>query len=321
MSRLPTRDVANPFAGSSCGSRANRVRSALLLTRKFTNRTSRRLIEEFARRGVAMEPVDPFECALHVSADGPRVVRAGRDVSADLVMPRFGPGLTEFGLSLLRQFERSGVRALNDSLAIARARDKFRCLQILAECGVPVPMTLMTRESEVKPALETLPGEGCVVKVLQGSQGTGVLRFHDRERAARFLLTTGRMKQNLLVQEFVDAKRDLRVVVAGGRCVAAMARATDGDFRANLHLGGVGTPLAISPSLDALARRATVAVGLDVAGVDLIESERGLLVLEVNPSPGIEGIEAVTGSNVAGAVADFALAPAAADDASANERS
>lgn len=297
-------------------------RAALLLTRRFTNRTSMRLVEEFGRRGIPMTPVDPFDCAIHVASDGPFLVCKGTELRADLVMPRFGPGLTEFGLALLRQFERAGVRALNGSLAIARARDKFRCLQSLAERGVPVPVSLLARETEIERALEALPGDGCVAKVLQGSQGTGVLRFRDRKHAARFLTTTGRMKQNILVQEFVEAPRDLRVFVVGGRCVAAMARTIGDDFRANLHLGGTGTPVDLTPPLEDLARRAVDAVGLDVAGVDLIESERGPLVLEVNPSPGIEGIEAVTGRDVAGSVAEYAGALRAVEaEPSAIERS
>lgn len=281
----------------------------LLLTRKATNVSSRRLLASFEQRGQTIEAIDPLACCLVAETGSVRVLRDGRELRPDAVIPRFGPGLTEFGLSLLRHFETRSVPTLNTSRAIMSGRDKFRSMQLMAAAGVDIPKTVLARSGDAPGALDSIPGESLVAKVLQGSQGTGVVLLESRDFARRFLDTASREKQNILVQERVTgAGRDLRMFVVGGRVVAAMARQRSQGFRSNLHVGGRGIALAtedMDAALPDVAVKAARAVGLEVAGVDIMESDRGPLVLEANPSPGIEGIEAVTGVDVAGAVADY----------------
>ena len=286
----------------------------LLLSRQSTNQSSKRLIAAVAERGHVLAGVDPLECVLEVGHRAPGDRGLGLrtqegPVDGIATLPRFGPGLTEFGLSLLRHFERAGIPGLNDSVSILSARDKFRCLQILSSSGVPVPRTILSRSSNPSDALKGFEGEHVVAKVLQGSQGTGVVRLERGPRGQDWLDRAWAEKQNILVQEYVPgAESDIRLFVVGDRVVASMRREAVDGFRSNLHVGAKSSAYEASSTLEDLAVRATGAVGLDVAGVDVIESTEGPMVLEVNPSPGIEGIEAATGVDVAGAVADALIA-------------
>jgi ribosomal protein S6--L-glutamate ligase len=281
---------------------------ALLLGRKATGYSARRLGEAFRERGHELVPVDPLECAAIVGEGGLEVRRGGETITGDGVLPRFGPGLTEFGLQLLRHFESLGLPSLNSSDSIDKARDKFRCLQILAAAGLPVPSTVMARSPrDLDRVLDRVGAAPVIVKVLKGSQGTGVVLLREREEARRFLDIAWSQKQNLLVQRFVGESRgrDLRVLVLGDRAVAAMERqAEEGEFRANLHRGSRGRAVEPRGEAAALAVRASRAVGLQLAGVDLLPAEGGAVVLELNPSPGLEGIEAATGQDLAGRIVD-----------------
>jgi len=280
---------------------------ALLLSRQAKNYSSRRLVEAFAALGHELVPVDPLRCAMSVGRTGLELEYRGAPLEGDGVLPRFGPGLTEYGLELLRHLESIGIPSLNVSDAVDRSRDKFRTLQILAAAGLPVPETCLARdEVDLERALERVGRGPVVVKVLKGSQGTGVLLLRDRDQAMRFARIAWAERQNVLLQEFVATPdgSDLRVVVLGGEVVAAMSRVpASGDFRSNLHRGSRARPVDPNPAVSDLAVQAARVVGLDLAGVDLLASDVGPRLLELNPSPGLEGIERTTGLDVAARIA------------------
>jgi ribosomal protein S6--L-glutamate ligase len=283
----------------------------LLLSRKSTNYSSRRLIESWLRSDAQIVPVDPLDCVACVGDGTPAVHWNGAPLSADLVIPRFGPGLMEFALPVLRQLEHSGIPSLNDSSSIERSRDKFHSLQILAREGLPVPRTVMARSaSQLDHALDLVGPGPVVVKVLKGSQGTGVVRLDGIDPARRFLERVYEQKHNPMAQRYLveAAGRDERILVVGGRAIAGMMRqARDGEFRANVHQGSrvVGIPVDGPPGK--LAVRAAAALGLEVAGVDIVRTDRGPVILEINPSPGLEGIETATGVDVAGEIVRWCI--------------
>jgi len=281
--------------------------SAVLLASKGSGYTARRLSAELEERSLPLLVVDPLECSLRLDPGAPTVLFRGAALSPRGVLPRFGPGLHELAVLLLRQLEGSGAVAFNSAQAIDESRDKFRCLQRLAKEGLAVPRSFLSRGRGEADPLAGFPEGPVVVKVLRGSQGTGVVRLADHGAARRFLRIAWAQKQNVLVQEWIPeaARGDLRALVVSGRLVAAMARRAGTDFRSNLHAGGTGEGVVVpSAEVASCATASATAVGLDVAGVDLVDTERGPVVLEVNASPGLEGIERATGENVAGAIAD-----------------
>jgi ribosomal protein S6--L-glutamate ligase len=224
--------------------------------------------------------------------------------SIDLVVPRIGTSLTEYGLAVIHQFELMGVPVLNASGAVYKARDKLRSLQVLVARGVPVPATLMARNPEsVEWCIEQLGGPPVVLKLLQGTQGVGVMLAESLAAAEAILDAMWGLNQNILVQKFIGESRgrDVRCIVVGGRVVAAMRRvARAGSFRSNLHRGGRGESVTpVPPEIERVALEASRAVGLTVSGVDMLEGKDGPLVTEVNVSPGLEGVEAATGVDVA----------------------
>jgi len=291
-----------------------------VLSRRRSLYSTRRLLEACETRGHEAIVLDPLQCSLSLARDAPMVSYRGLDgrlPDVDVVVPRIGASITEHGLAVVNQFETMGVPILNTSQAIARSRDKLHALQLLSRAGVDIPKTVMTRHpSQVHRAVELVGGPPVILKLVRGTHGIGVILAETEQAAQQVVETLFSLGMTVLVQEFVEESegRDLRVVLVGGRLVAAMRRETPDsgprEIRSNMHRGAVGTPFDLPPEYLRAARAAGRAMRLQVAGVDLIESRSGPKVLEVNSSPGVEGIEQCTGIDVAGAVVDHAAAHA-----------
>ena len=287
----------------------------VLLSGKGTHYATRRLRQAAKARGHLARALNPVKFVCRLEDGLATVYYYGRRFrAADVLIPRISVQTTEFGVAVVRQFELAGFPLVNHHQAIALSRNKMRCLQQLAVSGVPVPRTFTTRSSlSLDEAIRYLGGWPVVAKVLCGTQGVGVVLVDRRETLESLLQTIWSYKDNVLLQEYVRESKgeDIRVLVVGGRAVAAMRRTSrQGDFRSNIHRGGEALPVDLTQEMEDLAVRAAGAVGLDVAGVDLLESERGLLVNEVNSSPGLEGIEGATGIDAAGEIIAFAEAVA-----------
>jgi len=285
----------------------------LLLSRSPAIYSTRRLLEACDDEGLDAVVADPLDLALLLPSGGkPAIHSASHSVQdVDLVIPRIGTTITEYGLAVLNHFELTGVPVLNPSSAVYRARDKLRSLQVLVAHGVPVPATLMARSPDsIEWCIEQLGGPPVVLKLLQGTQGVGVMLAESVTAAEAILDAMWGLNQNILVQKFIAESRgrDLRCIVVGDRVVAAMRRvARAGSFRSNIHRGGRGEVIdPVPPDLEATAVAASRAMGLAVSGVDLLEGRDGALVTEVNVSPGLEGIEAASGRDIAREIVRFA---------------
>ena len=278
-----------------------------ILSRNGKLYSTRRLVEAARERGHSVRVLDPLRCYMRISSDGFDMRYKGKPVSGyAAVVPRIGASVTRYGCAVLRQFELMGSYSPNSAAAIARARDKLRCHQVLAAEGIGLPVTVFgDNPDDTGDLLALLGPPPHVIKLNEGTQGAGVM-LTEKTSASRATIETLRgLYANFLVQEFVaEAKgADLRCFVVGDRVVAAMRRqAPTGDFRSNLHRGGTAKTVRPSRAEVATAVHAARTLGLGVAGVDMLRSKRGPLVLEVSSSPGLEGIEAATGIDVAGAV-------------------
>jgi ribosomal protein S6--L-glutamate ligase len=287
-----------------------------ILSRNGKLYSTRRLVEAARERGHSARVLDPLRCYLRISSDGFDMRYKGKPLAGyAAVVPRIGASVTRYGCAVLRQFELMGCYSPNSAAAIARARDKLRCHQVLAAEGIGLPVTVFgDNPDDTGDLLAMLGPAPHVIKLNEGTQGAGVM-LTEKPSASRAAIETLRgLYANFLVQEFIaEAKgADLRCFVVGDRVVAAMRReAPAGDFRSNLHRGGSAKKIRPSRAEVETAVRAARILGLGVAGVDLIRSERGPLVLEVNSSPGLEGIETVTGVDVAGAVIEHVAAQGA----------
>jgi len=278
-----------------------------ILSRNSRLYSTTRLVAAARARGHRVRVLDPLRCYMRIARDGFSVHYGGRALKGvDAVIPRIGASVTFYGTAVLRQFEMMGVYTPNPSEAVLRARDKLRSLQILARHGIDLPVTVFgDNPDDTSDLLNMLGAPPHVIKLNEGAQGSGVV-LAEKPAASQSVIEAFRgLYANFLVQEFVREAngRDVRCFVVGDRVVAAMQRAAmDGDFRANLHRGGTGSAVRLSAAERRIALRAAEVLGLGIAGVDLLRSERGPLVLEVNASPGLEGIEAVSGVDVAEAV-------------------
>jgi len=288
-----------------------------ILSRRRSLYSTRRLIDAAGDRGHEALVLDPLQCSLVLRPGAVEVFYRGLDgrlPSVDVVLPRIGASITEHGLAVVNQFDMMGVPIVNNSQPIARSRDKLRSLQLLARAGVDIPRTVMARHpSQIHKALEIVGGPPAILKLVRGTQGIGVILAETEQIAEQVVETLWSLGMTVLVQEFVEESegRDIRVIVVGSKVVAAMRRqARLGEFRSNVHRGGTGTAVDLPPDHVRAALQATRAMHLHVAGVDLLESRGGAKVLEVNSSPGFEGIEQATGIDVAGAVVEFAVAHA-----------
>lgn len=300
-----------------------------ILSRNSNLYSTRRLLEAARLRGHEAYVIDTLAIAIEIgvkdeSHTGIKVVAAHQTPrgkwgmlpdattflpQVEAIIPRIGSSITYYGLTVVRQFEAKGVLTTAASQAIAQSRDKLHSLQIMSQAGLPVPKTAVIIKPEaLYSAIQAVGPPPVIVKLIQGTQGRGVILARNWQTTAAVLETLQAYKKQALVQEYVpEAKgRDTRIIVVGDRCVAAMTRiAAAGEFRANLHRGGTAVPATLDAETENLALTAARAHGLSVAGVDLIQSKRGPLLLEVNSSPGIEGIETVTGLDVAGEIIQF----------------
>jgi ribosomal protein S6--L-glutamate ligase len=284
-----------------------------ILSRNSKLYSTRRLIEAARERHHSVRVLDPLRCYLRISSEGFGMHYKGRSIAGyGAVIPRIGASITRYGTAVLRQFELMGTHAPNPSDAIARARDKLRCHQLLAAQGIGLPVTVFgDNPDDTADLLSMLGPPPHVIKLNEGTQGAGVM-LTEKPSASRSVIEALRgLYANFLVQEFIAEARgaDLRCFVVGDQVVATMRRqAPKGDFRSNLHRGGTARAVRASAAEQATAVRAAAVLGLGIAGVDLIRSRRGPLVLEVNASPGLEGIEEATGIDIAGRIIDFVVA-------------
>ena len=278
-----------------------------ILSRNTRLYSTRRLVEAARERSHVVRVLDPLRCYVRIAPGGASVRYKGKALrEIDAVIPRIGTTTTFYGTAVLRQLEMMGVYTPNSSDAVLRARDKLRCLQILASHGLDMPVTVFgDNPDDTNDVLAMLGEPPHVIKLNEGSQGTGVVLAEKRSASQSVIEAFRGLYANFLVQEFIAEANgsDLRCFVVGKKVIAAMQReASPGDFRANLHRGGSASRATLSAEEKRIAVRAAGALGLGIAGVDLLRSRRGPLILEVNASPGLEGIETATGVDVSGQI-------------------
>jgi len=279
----------------------------LVLSRNANLYSTTRLVEAGRARGHDVSVVDYLRCYMDITSKRPSVKYAGNKLTGvDAVIPRIGATHTFYGTAVVRQFEMMGVTPANESQAISRSRDKLRALQILAREGIGLPVTGFAHSTkDVDGLIETVGGAPLVIKLLEGTQGIGVVLTETRKAAQSVIEAFRGMNANILVQEFVkeSSGEDLRCLIIDDEVIATMRRVgAPGDFRSNLHRGGRAEATEPTPEEREAAIAAARCLGLKVAGVDILRSSRGPLVIEVNSSPGLEGVEGATGVDVAGAV-------------------
>lgn len=274
-----------------------------ILSRDGTLYSCKRLREAAMQRGHLVEIIDPLSCYMNISPASSIHYKGRQLPHFDAVIPRIGSAITFYGTAALRQFEMLGSYPLNESVAITRARDKLRSLQLLARQGIDLPITGIAHSpDDTSDMIDMVGGAPLVVKLVEGTQGIGVVLAETRQAAESVVDAFRGLNAHILVQEYIkEAKgRDIRCFVVGDEVVAAIERrAKEGDFRSNLHRGGVATIANITPREREIALKAAQTMGLDVAGVDILRAERGPLVMEVNASPGLEGVEKTTGIDIA----------------------
>jgi ribosomal protein S6--L-glutamate ligase len=281
-----------------------------ILSRGKSLYSTRRLREAGKARGHKTLVIDPLRCYMNIATLKPAVHFNGKPVEdVDAVIPRIGASVTFYGTAVVRQFEMMGVFSLNESVAISRSRDKLRSLQLLARRGIGLPVTgFASSPDDTEDLLSLVGGAPVVVKLLEGTQGKGVVLAETRNAADGVIDAFRGLAADFLVQRFVKeaSGSDIRCFVIGGKVVAAMQRqAPAGEFRSNLHRGGSAHVVKITPQERSMAVRAARIIGLNVAGVDILRSNQGPLVIEVNSSPGLEGIEEATGIDIASLIMEY----------------
>jgi ribosomal protein S6--L-glutamate ligase len=281
-----------------------------ILSRNPRIYSTHRLVKAAISRGHQVQVVNPLRCYMNITSAKPTVHFREQSLDQfDAIIPRIGASITFYGTAILRQFEMMGTYSLNESTSITRSRDKLRCLQILSRSGIGLPTTSYAHSTKMTGKLiEMVGGAPCVIKLIEGTQGKGVILAETPKAAESVIDGLRQMKAHFLVQEFIKESNgcDIRAFVIGDQVVASMMRrAKEGEFRSNLHRGGSAIPVKISDEEARVAINAAKALGLNVAGVDLLRSSRGPLVLEVNSSPGLQGIETSTGLDIAGMIIDY----------------
>jgi ribosomal protein S6--L-glutamate ligase len=305
----------------AAGQEDNCIMRIGILSRNPALYSTRRLAESARNRGHQVQVIDTTSVAVHIGdaadSNGTRLILGRCDGLADMkplpnldaIIPRIGASVTFYGLAVVRQFEAAGLATTASSNAIAISRDKLQSLQAMLRAGLPIPRTaVIARPEALYAAVQSIGGLPAVVKLIRGTQGRGVFLVHHLATIAAILQRLEELHREAIVQEYIAEANgcDWRVIVVGDRCVAAMERrAANGEFRANLHRGGTAAPIELDAKTAALAVAAATTHGLAVAGVDLIPSKRGPLFLEINSSPGLEGIEKTTGVDVAGAIIQY----------------
>ncbi|EKE09429.1 MAG: hypothetical protein ACD_16C00176G0002 [uncultured bacterium] len=269
-----------------------------------------RLLEAARAHGHQLDIIDTLQMYMNIAPHNPQVKYKGQLITGYMaVIPRIGASITMYGLAVLRQLENMGVWSLNDSVAIARSRDKLRCMQILARRGIGLPVTGFSHSAlYTDDMIEMVGGAPVVIKLLEGTQGLGVVLGETRNSARSVIEAFRKANVNILLQEYIKeaGASDVRCIVVGGKVVASMMRTgSTGEFRSNLHRGGTATKIKISPEERSIAVRSATLMGLNVCGVDLLRTNHGPVVLEINSSPGLEGVEKATGIDVATKIIEY----------------
>lgn len=283
-----------------------------ILSRDKNLYSTRRLVEAVVNRGHEAMVIDHLKCYVAIRQGKPTIHYDGQDLSdIDAIIPRIGASVTFYGTAIVRQFEMMGVFSANESQAITRSRDKLRCMQILGRESIGLPVTGFAKNpKDVDDLIKMVGGAPLVIKLLEGTQGIGVVLAETKKAAESVIEAFYGLDINILVQEFIKEAKgaDIRAFVVNGHVVGAMKRqAREGEFRSNLHRGGSATLVKLTREERYTALRAAKALGLNVAGVDMLQSNRGPLVMEVNSSPGLEGIEKATGEDIAGRIVDYII--------------
>jgi len=278
-----------------------------ILSRNRNLYSTRRLIEAAEARGHTARVVDTLRCYMNIASHRPSIHYKGEEIEPfDAIVPRIGASVTFYGCAVLRQFEMMSTYVLNDSVSITRSRDKLRSLQLLSRKGLGLPITGFAHSPDDIPDLITMvKGAPLVIKLLEGTQGIGVVLAETNQAAESVIQAFMGMKANIMVQEYIKEAKgaDIRCFVIGDKVVASMKRqAAEGEFRSNLHRGGTASVIRITPEERSTAIRAAKAMGLGVAGVDLLRSNHGPVIMEVNSSPGLQGIESATTKDIAGLI-------------------
>lgn len=282
----------------------------VIISRNHKLYSTRRMAEEIEAKGHEVRVIDPLRCYMTIASQRPTIHYKGEELTGvDAIIPRIGASITFYGTAVVRQFEMMNVYSVNESVAISRSRDKLRSLQLLARKGIGLPVTGFAHSTKyTKDLIDLAGGAPLVIKLLEGTQGIGVVLAETKKASESVIEAFRGLKQNILVQEFIKEAggADIRCFVIGDKVVAAMKRqGAEGEFRSNLHRGGNASIVKLTPEERLTAVRAAKIMGLNVAGVDLLRSNHGPVIMEVNSSPGLEGIEASTGKNVAGMIIDF----------------
>ncbi|MDM8009987.1 MAG: 30S ribosomal protein S6--L-glutamate ligase [Parasphingorhabdus sp.] len=281
-----------------------------MLARNPNLYSHKRLVEAAEDRGHTLDILNTTRCTVNIASHRPTITYNGNTLEGyDAVIPRIGASITNYGAAVLRQFEMAGVWPLNESVAIGRSRDKLRSMQIFAKYGLGLPLTAYANDpKQAEEIIKAVNGPPVVIKLLEGTQGIGVVLAETMSSAKSVIEAFRGANVNILVQEFIKEAggTDIRALVVGGKVVAAMKRtgAAD-DFRSNLHRGGSAQIVKITPEERSTALRAAKHMGLNVCGVDMLRSNHGPVIMEVNSSPGLEGIENATGKDVAGLIIEF----------------
>jgi len=281
-----------------------------VLSRNAKLHSTRRLVEAAQTREHDVQVIDPLKCYMNITSHKPSIHYKGELLEGfQAVIPRIGASITFYGTAVVRQFEMMGTYSVNESVAITRSRDKLRSMQLLARKGIGLPVTGFAHSTLYNDDLIRLVGGApLVIKLLEGTQGIGVVLAETNKAASSVIEAFRGLEANILVQEFIKEAEgaDIRCFVIGDKVVAAMMRkGKEGEFRSNLHRGGTATIVRITPEERSTAVRAAKIVGLNVAGVDLLRSSHGPVVMEVNSSPGLKGIETATGKDVAGMIVEY----------------
>jgi len=282
----------------------------VVLSRGKNLYSTKRLVEAAENRGHDVSVVDYLRCYINITSQKPTVVFGGEELkNVDAVIPRIGTTHTFYGTAIVRQFEMMGVYTMNQSQAISRSRDKLRCLQLLARKSIGLPVSGCAHSTkDIDGLINIAGGAPLVIKLLEGTQGIGVVLAETKKAAESVIEAFRGLKANILVQEFVEEAKgaDIRCFVVGDKVIASMMRqGAEGEFRSNIHRGGSGHKVKITPEERATAVKAVATLGLGVAGVDLLRSKNGPVVMEVNSSPGLEGIENTTEINVADKIIEY----------------
>ena len=281
-----------------------------ILSRNPKLYSTRRLVEAGRQRGHEVRVLDVLRCYMNITSMRPSIHYKGENLTGfDAVIPRIGASVTFYGTAVLRQFEMMGVYPLNESVAITRSRDKLRSLQLLARKGIGLPVTCFAHSpDDIEDMLKMVGGAPAVIKLLEGTQGIGVVLAETHQAAESVIEAFMGLKTNILIQEFIREAggADIRCLVVGGKVVASMKRQSkEGEFRSNLHRGGTASLIKLTPEERSTAVRAASIMGLNVCGVDILRSNHGPVVMEVNSSPGLEGIETASQKDIAGEIVEF----------------